>query len=381
MRSLYGTFGGILYAINYMITRSSFVEIQKNIGMDIAGFDGNSIAFFFTITYAICQIPCGILIDKLGIKFLGLVLNSFLTIGSVICTMSNNAYLFIIGRMITAIGCGGAFIMLIKLAQQVISKENFSRFIGIVMGVSCILTMLVIAFIIPKLSWRMILLSQGIFGSISMLLFLFHKAPLVQNEVKTNTNEKKLGMLCLLKNTNVLLLAYIMFFSCVFYYSFGETTYLGSILQNRFNLATKNVYNTIIAGFLVGGFLGSFLEKILGTRKGILFINVISVLSIFLLKLPFLYVIYSNIFFIGFSTCIQFLITSLSREYVAENMLGATSGLLNLFAALTAPFAQFVLPRFIIRSPEQNNLIFSFAMVFAVLSVISTFFIMKKKKA
>ena len=85
----------------------------------------------FFVSYAIMQIPGGVLLDKLGIKYV-LPTGIFLTIiGCYLYWNSNNWMIFGMGRIITGLGCSIAYISGIFIAATFFPQARLPLFIGI----------------------------------------------------------------------------------------------------------------------------------------------------------------------------------------------------------------------------------------------------------
>lgn len=91
-----------------------------------------TISSFYFLSYAIMQIPNGILIDKFGVSK---VLISGITctiLGGVIIIYNLNYYTLVISRLMIGLGCSVSYISSIYLAKNLFKKDKFPLLMGLI---------------------------------------------------------------------------------------------------------------------------------------------------------------------------------------------------------------------------------------------------------
>lgn len=384
MSKYFGLIGGVLYAIIYTITRDSFVEVRHFIINTIPGFNTNFIEAFFTLVYAIGQVPCGMFIDRYGIKKTGLILSFFMCIGFFICAKSISVNIFILGRTLTAIGSIGGFLMALKIGQVMMNEKLFTTFISITFAISTILAIITMNFIMPYCKWQSIFLAKFTTSILIFVCFLLYEEKNSTNklEKKFIHEKEKKSIIPILLTKDIILIFIFIFTSCIAYYTISETTYIGTYLQQKGLIKkTATIYSFIFAGDLLSSLISGLLEKFITKEKIGFFTNIICLICIFTLMFSQnLTLLLLSAFGIGFSNCIQYFILSILKDYSPVEHFGILMGITNLICMLTAPIGQLTLSK-LIKNSSHLTYIFYFVSIFTILALVnSLLFISKKSK-
>jgi predicted MFS family arabinose efflux permease len=166
---------------------------------------------FYYYSYTVLQVPCGIILDKLGTKKLLLLSACCCVVGSCLFAGSINILSAQMGRLLVGAGSACAFISCLQIASRLFSKEKFVILVGLtnVMGtLGGLLGGFPIARSVNAFGWQnttFILAGIGVF--IVMLILVFIPSNLdsksessrpIQGSIVTN-------VFTLLRNTQIVL--------------------------------------------------------------------------------------------------------------------------------------------------------------------------------
>ena len=86
---------------------------------------------FYYYSYTAMQLPCGIILDRLGTRNLLALSCLFCSIGSVLFAVTNNLHISQIGRLLVGMGSACAFISCLQIASNMFPKHYFVLLAGI----------------------------------------------------------------------------------------------------------------------------------------------------------------------------------------------------------------------------------------------------------
>ena len=89
----------------------------------------------FFLSFAIFQIPAGILIDKYGPRKVMSSVIIFAVLGSIIFALSNSFYILLIGRVLMGLGCSICLMGSLVLITRWTDSDQFSKLAGIILAV------------------------------------------------------------------------------------------------------------------------------------------------------------------------------------------------------------------------------------------------------
>ncbi|MDR3155605.1 MAG: MFS transporter [Holosporaceae bacterium] len=139
-----------------------------------AGTFGVIITCFY-FSYVVLQIPCGLILDKLGPR--NLVSSSAIlsTLGSILFALTDQIYVAQIGRCMVGAGAACAFTSCLQIASQVFSSKQFAMFAGVtnMMGtLGALCGGFPIAKSVNAIGWKKTIFALAVIGVVIALLVL-----------------------------------------------------------------------------------------------------------------------------------------------------------------------------------------------------------------
>ena len=137
------------------------------------GFTPNQIGWFgaiFTYSYALANLPAGILIDKFGSRKLIAILYTTAALGTLILAGGNNFALIMIGRALIAAGIAPVYVAACKVIAEWEAPERFPAINGYLMAfgrAGGIVAATPLALLIVSLGWRN---TYYIFAAVSLTI-------------------------------------------------------------------------------------------------------------------------------------------------------------------------------------------------------------------
>ena len=106
------------------------ISIDLQINYEEIGMLGG----IFFLSFALAQIPLGILLDKFDPLKIIILMLLIIYVGTIFLSFANSYELILFARCLQGIGCGACLMgPLVYLAKNS-TKRNFSKFSGIIMG-------------------------------------------------------------------------------------------------------------------------------------------------------------------------------------------------------------------------------------------------------
>lgn len=122
-----------LFYLYEMILRASpgtmTTELMRDFGVISTALGVLSSAYY--ISYVVLQIPCGIIVDRLGTRKVITMSALLCVIGSILFAISESLYLAIIGRFLIGAGSACAFISCLKIGAEWFSPGKFALIAGL----------------------------------------------------------------------------------------------------------------------------------------------------------------------------------------------------------------------------------------------------------
>ncbi|MDR3031441.1 MAG: MFS transporter [Holosporales bacterium] len=305
---------------------------------------------FYYYAYTILQLPCGIILDKLGPRNL-LGLSAILcVIGSVLFASYDTISVAQIGRFLVGAGSACAFISCLQISANLFPKKYFVILAGVtnMMGtIGGLLGGAPIAKAVNSIGWHnttYALASIGIF--IAILIFVFVPKRITK-KAKSAIQEESIIQLVLnlMKNSQIVLcgvvggLMYlpISAFSELWAVPFFMAKY--GIRSQEAALASAILFIGVAIGSLVLAILARKINSYMKTIKmGALGA---AVLFIPLLYCEFsLYAAFGFVFFIGFFTGVQVINFTCAQNNSTSEIAGTTIALINCIVMLIGSIFQ-----------------------------------------
>jgi MFS family permease len=111
----------------------------------------------YFLTFAICQLPVGILLDRFGPKRVQVILLNVAALGAAVFAMANSPLVLIIGRGLIGIGTAAALMAGLKALAQAVSKERLGLANGLYImcgGIGASASTMPIDWLTIDLGWR-----------------------------------------------------------------------------------------------------------------------------------------------------------------------------------------------------------------------------------
>jgi MFS family permease len=370
-----------MFTFIYTFSRQIFLPCAKNIDLPGINDPSNffSIANLTSITgliYACLQIPYGIVIDIIGINRMVTILSGTMSLGLGICALSTTNVMFGIGRIITFLGCGGAFISAVKTLSNDIGSEKTGNVIGFVVAGSLCVSIGFIKYIAPTIiefndSWRYLYgILTLLVGSIFLFFFNTKKKTNItdQQMVKEKVSFKEC-ILSIKESPKMLTIILYTFFFFMIFYSINETPFMANFLNKTLGLATESSYSLLLLGFLLGFFTTPMVAKKVGKIKYcFLFQGVLIALAAFMIMNPSAMLAYCFLTLVGYSNGLQMVIVMMASNEIPKKYMGMLSGIMNCLFLGGAIVPQQLFRYLIPKVAMGEVLIFYFVIFIALLS-------------
>ena len=161
----------------------------------------------FFLSFAIFQIPAGILIDKYGPRKVMSSVIIFAVLGSIIFALSNSFYILLIGRVLMGLGCSICLMGSLVLITRWTDSDQFSKLAGIILavgGIGGLLATTPLSYFSELFGWRLSFWLAAVVTFCVMLLYYFiledRKNDLILN--RSNETISLKNLLFILKERN-----------------------------------------------------------------------------------------------------------------------------------------------------------------------------------
>ena len=161
----------------------------------------------FFLSFAIFQIPAGILIDKYGPRKVMSSVIIFAVLGSIIFALSNSFNILLIGRVLMGLGCSICLMGSLVLITRWTDSDQFSKLAGIILavgGIGGLLATTPLSYFSELFGWRLSFWLAAAVTFCVMLLYYFiledRKNDLILN--RSNETISLKNLLFILKERN-----------------------------------------------------------------------------------------------------------------------------------------------------------------------------------
>ena len=330
-------------------------EIRQTFHLDSEQFA--NLAVYTMLAYSVLQIPCGILLDKVGIRRVILPALALCIIGQYVFTHASSYSMALLGRAILGIGCVPGYIGVIKLIVECFPEKS-SLFIGI----SSSFGVLAVAACNPIIKWisshyntwfasSHCMIYTGIVLLITCFLLLHPKQTVVMSQTDTNLGAR-------LKSVFLNYKIYICALFCIGTYIIAMVfadLWAPSFLHTKYSISelcavsyTQLIYTGCIIGTLVLCALCNGINKILlGIRLSLLMmLFILSFLAYGNPSWPLFYLPIA-LFLLGFFSSADVLAFSYGASMSTPKTAGMTASLINSLRMVSEPVLQWVTGRVI----------------------------------
>ncbi|MDG2055039.1 MAG: MFS transporter [Phycisphaerales bacterium] len=354
-----------LYLMSCVFSVVSFAVlmpmIEKEAGLSKANLSAMTGLFFFA--YSIAQLAAGLLIDRLGSRWLIGVTAVMATLGGLLFVSSDSAFVMYLGRSLMAIGLSSAFVGALYLASKWFPVSRFGLMSGVT-NMSANIAGAVGSWAIAGLPYKPVILWWAIINVVIaalILLIVKNKTP----QIEIDDEEETMGMI---KGFAFLFSSWQVWLACIFF-----TGLFGTFLSyaDFWNIQIQQAYgypietaallNALLPiGLGFGSVCFGWFSDMIG--KVAFPCRICAIASVFLLGLliytPYLPVIvvplllFLSGFFVGGST----LAFPAAIQYCPRSVQGTAIGLVTTCGYIGAGILNLIVPSILGNVPDFHTL-------------------------
>lgn len=305
---------------------------------------------FYYYAYTILQLPCGVILDKMGPKNLLGISALFCVAGSALFAGTEKIYVAQIGRFLVGSGSACAFISCLQIAANLFPKKYFVILAGItnMMGTfGGLFGGPPVAKLVNNIGWQNTTYYLAVIGVfIFLLICIFVPKNLQNTEVRRKRPESVVfNVLKLMKNSQVILSGVIAAFMYLPVDAFAELWVVPFFMEKYgINNEQASFASAII---FIGVALGSVILAVFA-RKIRSYMKTIRISTILTALLFVILVLFSGnintafiiVFIIGFLTGAQPISFTCAKNSVSQEISGTTLALTNCIVMLIGSIFQ-----------------------------------------
>lgn len=350
----------------YIITSSLFLTSQlyrasnavispyllKDLKLTTEGLGLLSASFFYS--FALIQIPVGILLDRIGPRLSMTALSFIAIVGAFIFAWADSLSTGVLGRLLMGIGMGCNLMGSLKLLTTWFAPNSFATLSGITFSIGTIGNMLAstpLVLLVQRVGWRMAISSIAIVNLLQIIILYVIVRDRPANLKTPCSNESRLKFVEIFAGAKRLFKKKVFWLiSCAAFFRYGvfaavQTIWAGPYLMNGMGLSplvAGNIIFLLNVALIIGSPIwGCFYDKISLQRK-----NIIQ-LSFFLLALTTIAyasipaksgIVLTALLFIsfGFSAGTGNILFAYIKERMPNDLAGTTMTAINFFTMLGA---------------------------------------------
>ncbi len=342
----YLAWGGVaLFFLYQYVLRIApgLVEHELRSAFFMTANDFSTLGSFFMFIYAIVQIPCGVLIDRIGVK--RVVLSSILLclVGNGLLIIGNSLWEAQVSRMFMGLGSACAYIGCLKVAADSFPSSNRGFFMGAALTLGLFGPLLAakpLVGLIETTNWRYAFTVLSVIGVMLWFsLVLVMPRETINREATLKWSEIKISIIHVFKTRPVL--AYAIMTTC-FYSPLAVIADLWgvSFLMKHFNLLRVNAANVTMQIY-VGAAISSLIipwlcERYKEYNRGIVYSCIGMVVCLVTLLYGDLsaYALIAVLIILGVFSSSEILCFGAASHYTTSETSGTTLGVINTFSVL-----------------------------------------------
>lgn len=350
LQSIIAWLGASVFFLYQYVLRVApgLVEPELRNSFVMTANDFATLGSYFMIIYAITQIPCGILVDKIGVK--KVILSSLILclIGNGLLIVGNSLWEAQLSRILMGLGASCSYISCLKIAADNFPGSLRGLFMGSALTIGLLgplLTAAPLVKLIEKMGWQYAFTCLSVFGVVLwFLLLLTMPKGNTDNNIKINWYEIKEGIFYVFKTKPIF--AYAILTTC-FYSPFAVIADLWgvSFLINHFQLSridSANITMQIYVGAAISSLIIPWMcEKYKSYNMAIF----ISWVGMFLGLLALVYggkmptfLLIAVLIFIGIVSSSEILCFGAASHYTTPKNSGTTLGIINTLNVFGSAF-------------------------------------------
>jgi MFS family permease len=354
----------------------------------------------FFLSFAIFQIPAGILIDKYGPRKVMSFVIIFAVLGSIIFALSNSFYILLIGRVLMGLGCSICLMGSLVLITRWTDSDQFSKLAGIILavgGIGGLLATTPLSYFSELFGWRLSFWLAAAVTFCVMVLYYFiledRKNDLILN--RSNETISLKNLLFILKERNfkfMIPMSLMSYSSLVVILGLWGAPYLKDI-HGLDSVERGKILMLMAISWNIGSFVFGRLRSIFGNYKNVVIFGATGVIILlFILSIIteinsiYLYILFCILGFFG-----AFSVALISHYQVLfdKEYMGRALSTANFFNFGGVFFVQWLTGKIIYLmggdstgAPiEAYRLAFLFVAILLLISLCIYFFSNEKKKS
>jgi MFS family permease len=356
--------GAVLFVALELFINNGFFGISLEFVKSDFNLDENSVNLLALIsftTYAIFQIPAGVLLTKFGTKNV-LTLASFaLSIGIIMYANAQNFERLAIARVVIAASSSFAFIGCATVISQNFNKNYFAILFGFTQTIGNLTAVFANAYL-PQIiefckSWQN---SAILIGAVGIFISIFCFVA-IKNKKQNYANNQKAPIQGLLKNKGYWLILTFASLTIGSFFNFASNFQIS--FQEEFSGNTLNSAATINSAMFLGfaianPIFGYISTKIKSRKKPMLLSSIFS--FAFILFAIFYHQISSQnaaivYFLFGFSCAGAMLAYTMIIELISQSLSSIAIAICNMAVYLFGAFTTFIINKIVVYLSFTNN--------------------------
>jgi predicted MFS family arabinose efflux permease len=326
-------------------------------------------------SYAVAQIPVGIMLDKIGTRKTITILGIIASCGNLIFSLSPTISILTLGRGLVGFGVGGFYISALKALAINFNPKRYATLTGTLTSighVGGVVASSPLALLTLSLGWR------EVFLIIFLLMFLFvavawfaiedSKDKLLKSKRSIRKDFRKI-----LSNRQLLKIMPVPFFVYGCFVSF-QGLWVGPFLIDVYGMSKANAslfFMFISIGFMVAFPLAGITSDKLNRKKPVLLTGIILNLLYWLLMSIFgaaldSYQLLALLAFLGISYGITCIFLTIPATMFPLEISGSAIASLNIFNFIGGGFFQYLMGFIIDSTYQAGNEFFSYQIIFIV---------------
>ncbi len=297
----------------------------------------------YFIPYVIMQIPCGLLSDKLGVRFLMTVACIITGVGCILFSWAPNYLIVLVARIIMGFAASASTVCMVMMANHWFGGRYFAVFVGVgqVFGnIGSIFGDIPVSLSISHLGWRK---TVGLLAILGFFLALIGSLFVRNNrsyQIASNKVSIWQQLQQVIKNRQTL---WISIYVLCLWTAFASFAGLWGVpyLTQLYHISTTKAGSTISlmwAASAIGSVLIGWISSRINRRKSLLMLSALIGLISFLMiayipHIPFLLMVVL-LFVAGLSSSGQALSFAVIRDINHPNIMGAATGLNNMMVMI-----------------------------------------------
>ncbi|KTD63917.1 MFS transporter [Legionella spiritensis] len=329
----------IAFYINQYFLRMSITGISDFITktFDINAITLSLVSATFYYTYALMQIPAGLIIDRYSPRLILSTASLAVTLGAVICWHADRSGDLFFARAFMGLGGAFGFLSILKIASVYFKKETFALINGLTIAIGTFASILAgapLLLLLQTVSWKSLVFNLSIASfiiAIIALLFLrpFPQTVATKKQSSKPDQKKKAGYSVIFKNLNIWKAAFFCGFTFNFITVFAGLWLIPVLKTTHPELSGIYTYGNsiMLTGYGLGALGLGYLIQLIKKITVLMRVSSIAILILFslFLVLPTLniYMQFIIVFFLGIAVSS----TTLSFSYVAKTVSSEISGM------------------------------------------------------